>query len=309
MLGDLKDHRAAPVDELVGELLVLVEDVEDRVDVLALYRLANKRVDKAHPKVERPGVVLGIGMQRQLAADVGNRADGVLHLGERRVIDQRQLVQALLLDPDPLVAQKLDAFLGGADEQVIRHLVPVRRQVALGQLVALKDGLQGVDRVERHVAVGPVDGAQHDVAHVLDLLLQVDLHLLERAIGLARDAVKLIGHLRRHAGDDVAGMQAAQDIQEVGNDDRPAERHGLKADPQRHPRVKAADLAQRPLIPGRMSGPDRVRGGEHEEGEDGDVDAVADKDVDQLRRVHVGSERNRQRDRGDGQRHQHVVGA
>ena len=189
-----------------------MEDIEDRVHVLALDRLADKRVDVAHPQVERPGVILGIGVQRQLAADVRDRADGVLHLGERRVIDQRQLVQTLLLDPDPLIAEQLDAVFGSADEQVVGHLVPARRQLALGQLVALEHRLQGVDRVERHVAVGAIDGAQHDVAHVLDLLLEVDLHLFEGAVGLARDAIKLVGHLRRHARDDVAGVQAAQHV-------------------------------------------------------------------------------------------------
>ena len=85
-----------------------------------------------------------------------------------------------------------------------------------GRLIKDQNVLQRVDRIERHVAIGAVDGAQHDVAHVLDLLLQVHLDFFERAVGIARNPIKLRRHLRRHARDDVAGMEQRRTYKKYG---------------------------------------------------------------------------------------------
>ena len=296
VVADLAQQLRA-IDEVAAEPAILMEDVVDRAQVARLDRLAQVVVEEPDAQAQRVLVVVIVAAAGDHAGRVGERRHGVVRAVEGAQEAVLDLLQALHLEPRLVLGQHLERLVGEPDEVRAVDLEPLLRHPRLVLVVVVEHALDRPRALGGDVAVVAVERLDDDRADLVDPRRHLDLRVvrIERALGdLAEHEHRTVAQ----PDDEPRRIDEPHHVEEVRQQDRPAEdRHEDRGGDRPRRRELGAD---------HVLDPQHVRGAERHERQHVAVDAVPQEHLDQLRRVHVRRERDRETD-GRDQHREHVV--
>jgi hypothetical protein len=185
-----------------------------------------------------------------------------------------------------------------ADEVLPVHVKPTVRQLLLERAVMVEDTFQRPDSLQGDAAVAAVDGLQHDRADLVQSFVDEVMGGAQIAVAACR-ALDRRSDLFLEARQDVRRIKETHDIEEVGHDDDPAD--------QRTQDRQSIGPDRGEVRPDQVIDEEDVGGTQGAISQHDLIDAVTQEHINQLGRVHVRGEWDRQGDRREQHRQDVVV--